>query len=749
MLICVIYGIFCLVTGCCLGSFLGLCAVRMQREESLWNPRSHCDHCGHGLRLWELVPLAGYFLNDGHCRYCGAPIPARYFWQEVLTGLLFLLAGLQTPPGLMLLVRWSILSLLLLISFLDMTELQLYEELFYPLGLFFLVYRYLAGFSLSQGATGALVLGGGMEMLHRWKPRSLGAGDPKLVGLLGFWLGAMRGGESLLWAVAASFLFVLWRGSQVPKERRMQVWHTPIPFGPFLCGAAFLMDCRQWGLPFGTASADSLPLVLGALEVSGISGLEQIKGRFQGLLRQLKPWPRTVLSVVLGPQKLVLLQGERRGSQWEAQRYLEMTWPERLLPALERSQAESVAQWLLAVCAKRGFTAGQVNLALAPEWTELRELTLSGLSWKEQKEEAYWEILQQVAYPAGSFSLALQPHPGQPGQVLAELLLERRREFLDQLSGFLGWKILRVEPLAQSWRRLFRGDALTLLQLREPGGTTYGWYEKGCLLETGLFPPEEGIPQVDQLPEQVLLGGASLEEWEIWKSGLEQEWGCQVQPLETASWFRWAPCYEEREKRPWSGSLYGALGGLLPDAGQPGFGFSLQPELEQRGGKYLPLLAKGTLLMACSLLVIGAGLYCCWSGQRKRQQERLQAAAGWEILWQEDRTRQMVKKQQQERLKQLEQKQLPWTSFLTLLGNTLPADCQVTRLQQENGKEHPGFSLEGRSLNRQAVLQFIRRLQKQPGLTGIRLERLEEQPDERPSVRFALHGCWKRGSHES
>ena len=232
----VVYGIFCFVIGCCLGSFLSLCAVRLQREESLWIPRSHCDHCGHRLGVRELVPLAGYFLNDGRCRYCGALIPARYFWQEAVTGLLFLLVGLQTAPGLLLLVRWGILSLLLLLSFLDMAEQQLYEELFYPLGLLLLAYRTLAGFSLAQGALGALVLGGGLELLRRWKPKGLGAGDPKLVGLLGFWLGTLRGGESLLWAVVTSFLFVLWRGFQAPKDAGWRSGVHPSPSGPFCAG---------------------------------------------------------------------------------------------------------------------------------------------------------------------------------------------------------------------------------------------------------------------------------------------------------------------------------------------------------------------------------------------------------------------------------------------------------------------------------------------------------------------------------
>lgn len=190
-----IYGLFYGLVGSCIGSFLGLCAVRFRTEESVWGPRSHCDSCGHPLGARDLLPLFSYFFNDGKCRFCGAEIPARYFWQELVTACLFLFTGIQTGPCLMLWVRWGILSLLLLLSFLDLEEMQLYEELFYPLGLFFLIYRLLSGASLWQGLAGAIVLGGGMELLRRWKSESLGEGDPKLVGLLGFWLGVLRGGR--------------------------------------------------------------------------------------------------------------------------------------------------------------------------------------------------------------------------------------------------------------------------------------------------------------------------------------------------------------------------------------------------------------------------------------------------------------------------------------------------------------------------------------------------------------------------
>lgn len=56
-----IYGLFYGLVGSCIGSFLGLCAVRFRTEESLWGPRSHCDSCGHPLGARDLLPLFSYF----------------------------------------------------------------------------------------------------------------------------------------------------------------------------------------------------------------------------------------------------------------------------------------------------------------------------------------------------------------------------------------------------------------------------------------------------------------------------------------------------------------------------------------------------------------------------------------------------------------------------------------------------------------------------------------------------------------
>lgn len=741
-----IYGLFYGLVGSCIGSFLGLCAVRFRTEESLWGPRSHCDSCGHPLGARDLLPLFSYFFNNGKCRFCGAEIPVRYFWQELVTACLFLFTGIQTGPCLLLWVRWGILSLLLLLSFLDLEEMQLYEELFYPLGLLFLIYRLLSGASLWQGLAGAIVLGGGMELLRRWKSESLGEGDPKLVGLLGFWLGVLRGGESLLWAVGSAFLFVLYQVLRAPRDRRKAVWCAPIPFGPFLCGAAFFQDCQTWGLPAWLSPLSPLPFCLGMLAFDGAAVEERLQ-QWEGWLRQqLQPWPRKLLSVVLGPSQVLMLQGQRQGDTWEVERYVELAWPERLQEALDQGQAGPAAQWLQEVCARHGFTARQVSIALAPEWTASCQLSLPGLSWKEQQEEAGWEVLQQLPYEAGTFSLALVPYPGRPGDILAQALPDGQRDLLRHLVETMDWKLLRVEPLAQAWGRWQKGRGRTLILLLQGQGLAYGWLEQGCLVKSGLF-PAGAIPEIDVLPEQVLLGGSQPEEQQEWKAALEQEWGCPVQLLEWGPAFRWAPCYEELSHRLNSSQLYGALGGLLPGSGKREFRFSLASEKNGRE-TLLPRLAKGALVVTLLSLLAGTGFHLYWAGQKEARQARLQQGKGWELLWQEQQERNQQMRQQQEMRKRLEQKKMPWTPFLTLLGNTLPADCWITRVQQENGKTQPGFCVEGSSLSREAALQFVRRLQQQSCLDGIRLERLEKQPEEERAVRFALHGQWKGEKHE-
>jgi leader peptidase (prepilin peptidase)/N-methyltransferase len=77
--------------GSTVGSFLNVCIVRLPQGRSLIRPASSCGQCGKPIRFQDNIPLLSYWLLRGRCRACGAPFSMRYFWIELLTGLVFVL----------------------------------------------------------------------------------------------------------------------------------------------------------------------------------------------------------------------------------------------------------------------------------------------------------------------------------------------------------------------------------------------------------------------------------------------------------------------------------------------------------------------------------------------------------------------------------------------------------------------------------------------------------------------------------
>jgi leader peptidase (prepilin peptidase)/N-methyltransferase len=76
--------------GCIVGSFLNVCIYRMPLELSVVSPPSHCPHCKYAIPFYLNIPLVTWLVLRGRCKNCGAPISARYFIVELLTGMLFL-----------------------------------------------------------------------------------------------------------------------------------------------------------------------------------------------------------------------------------------------------------------------------------------------------------------------------------------------------------------------------------------------------------------------------------------------------------------------------------------------------------------------------------------------------------------------------------------------------------------------------------------------------------------------------------
>jgi len=95
--------VFCF--GACVGSFINVVIYRLPAGMSVISPPSRCPTCGARLRFFrENLPILGWFMIRGKCRYCGDRVSPQYMVIEVLMALLFVglyaafyLPGSRTP----------------------------------------------------------------------------------------------------------------------------------------------------------------------------------------------------------------------------------------------------------------------------------------------------------------------------------------------------------------------------------------------------------------------------------------------------------------------------------------------------------------------------------------------------------------------------------------------------------------------------------------------------------------------------
>ena len=204
-------------------------------------PRSACPACGHPLAAVENIPLVSWVWLRGRCRYCRAPISARYPLVEVMSALLsgwvVWRLGSDVSGLAALLLVWTLLALALI----DLDTQFLPDDLTLPLLWVGLLFNLSGTFTpLSDAVIGAAA---GYLVLwlvywgYRWVTgkEGMGYGDFKLLAALGAWLGWFMLPlivllSSAVGAIVGVLLIVL-RGHQRDK---------PIPFGPFLAVAGLI-----------------------------------------------------------------------------------------------------------------------------------------------------------------------------------------------------------------------------------------------------------------------------------------------------------------------------------------------------------------------------------------------------------------------------------------------------------------------------------------------------------------------------
>ncbi|MGZ4141647.1 MAG: prepilin peptidase [Actinomycetota bacterium] len=220
------------------GSFANVVVHRVPLKESIVHPRSRCQSCGTELRARDNIPVVSWLLLRGRCRYCGAPISARYPAIELLTAALFGLAAWRIRPATDLVAFLPLLWVLVVLSFIDLEHKLLPNRIVGPSLATGVVLTGVAA-ALGPGAgawvralAGGAVAFGFFLLLAIISPRGMGMGDVKLSSVLGLALGYLGWGR-LFVGLLLSFIAGAVGGIGLIAARKAGM-KSEVPFGPYL-----------------------------------------------------------------------------------------------------------------------------------------------------------------------------------------------------------------------------------------------------------------------------------------------------------------------------------------------------------------------------------------------------------------------------------------------------------------------------------------------------------------------------------
>ena len=240
---------FCLL-GSIFGSGVTALSWRLPRGESWARGRSRCPKCEHMLGPLELVPVLSWMFTRGRCRFCAAPVSARYPLIELSCALWSLLAWLHLGlvPMLIPVLLWGYVLVALIVIDYDFHLLP--DALTLP-GTLLAVTAALLGPGARHALLG-MVVGSGYLWLFAWiwatflKRDGMGGGDIKLAAMFGALLGPVGAFVTITLASIGGALV-----GGVMMSRGKGGMRTELPFGTFLAPAA--MAAFLWGEGWVTA----------------------------------------------------------------------------------------------------------------------------------------------------------------------------------------------------------------------------------------------------------------------------------------------------------------------------------------------------------------------------------------------------------------------------------------------------------------------------------------------------------------
>jgi leader peptidase (prepilin peptidase) / N-methyltransferase len=219
------------VGGLIIGSFLNVVAHRLPRGESLVHPRSRCPHCETQLRAIDNVPVLSWVFLRGRCRYCGAPISARYPLVELTTGALYAAVVASQDDAVRIVLGLLLVTALVPITLIDFDHRIIPNRITGPAAIAAVIAIVALDTDFLPEALIAAVAGGGFFFIAVvLYPRGMGMGDVKLAGMLGLYLGRAVAPAILIALISGVLVGAVIIARKGAKEGRK----TAVPFGPFL-----------------------------------------------------------------------------------------------------------------------------------------------------------------------------------------------------------------------------------------------------------------------------------------------------------------------------------------------------------------------------------------------------------------------------------------------------------------------------------------------------------------------------------
>ncbi|MCH7788817.1 MAG: prepilin peptidase [Acidobacteria bacterium] len=264
--------------GLVVGSFLTMVIDRVPDRLSVLRPGPRCPYCEHGLGGSELVPLVGFMVVRGRCRYCDHHITPAYPAVELITAAAFVVAAWRIGAHPQLVPVLIFFATLIALSVVDLYRYRIPDRILFP--------GMLAGIigitvvsviedeprMILAALTGALIYFFLLLVPHLIYPKGMGFGDVKLALLLGLFLGWVDSDVlgtlqlilyalligALVASVGGTILFLFRKVShrtilpdpEADESEPLSMLGSTLPFGPALAlsaGLVFLFSQQLLG----------------------------------------------------------------------------------------------------------------------------------------------------------------------------------------------------------------------------------------------------------------------------------------------------------------------------------------------------------------------------------------------------------------------------------------------------------------------------------------------------------------------